>query len=58
MTFSASTPGITYTVLTSTDLANWTAEGVTLLNLDAEGRRTATIDTTAPRRFMRLVVEE
>ena len=41
---------------TSTDLQNWGPGGVTLSAPDADGMRTVAIDTTAPRRFMRLVV--
>ena len=58
MTYYASATGITYTVLTSTDLEVWETTGVTLSDLDAEGRRTATLDTTVPRRFMHLLVED
>ena len=58
MTFYASASGITYTVLTSTDLQVWETDGVTLSDPDADGFRTATIDTTASRRFMRLTVRE
>jgi hypothetical protein len=54
MTFHGAAQGVAYGAETSTDCQNWTTEGVTLSAPDAEGMRTATIDTTAPRRFMRL----
>lgn len=57
MTYYASAPGITYKVMTSCDMVNWTTDGVTLSAPDAAGMRTATVDTVAPCRFMRLVVE-
>jgi hypothetical protein len=56
MTFHGAAQGVTYGAVTSTDLQNWTTDGATLSAPDADGMRTATIDTTAPRRFMRLVV--
>ena len=58
MTFYGAAQGVTYGAETSTDLQNWGADGVTLSDPDPDGMRTATIDTTAPRRFMRLVVDE
>lgn len=54
--FHASAPGIRYLALTSDDLENWVADGVTLSDLDAEGRRTATVSATTPRRYLRLEV--
>jgi hypothetical protein len=58
MTFHGAAQGVTYGAETSTDLQNWGSDGVTLSAPDPDGMRTATIDTTAPRRFMRLVVAE
>jgi len=58
MTFHAGSPGITYVMETSTDLRNWTTEGVVLSEPDVEGNRTATVPRDGPRRFMRLVVAE
>jgi len=58
MTYYASASGINYTVLTSTDLKVWETAGVTLSDLDAEDRRTATIQTAVSRGFMRVLVED
>lgn len=58
MEFYASAPGIIYTVQTSTDMETWVTDGVTLSDLDPDGRRTATVDRASQRRFMRLVVED
>ncbi len=57
MTYYAARPGITYTVETSTGFLAWTTVGVTLSDLDPENRCTATVDLTAPHRFLRLRVE-
>jgi len=58
ITFYAVAPGITYTVLTSTDMVNWVSEGVTLSPIGPENRRTATVARDGPRRFLQLVVED
>lgn len=58
MTFHAASPGINYTVETSTDLRTWTTDGVTLSDLDADNHRTASVNLDLPRRFLRLVVSE
>ena len=56
LTFYAGSAGVTYTVQTSTDLTNWSASGVTVSAPDANNVRTATVPTTDPNRFMRLLV--
>ena len=58
MEFYASAPGIAYTAKTSEDMETWVTDGVTLSELDPDGRRMATADRSSPRRFMRLVVAE
>ena len=55
--FHASRPGITYRVETSADLQTWTADGVTLSELEEDGRRTASLAHGGVSQFMRLVVE-
>ena len=58
MSFHAAAAGITYTVRTSTDLQNWTTEGVVISDLGPDNRRTATVDRSTSRRFLRLEVAE
>ena len=58
LTFHAAAPGITYSVETSTDLDNWTTDGVVISNLDIDKQRTASVPLDAPRRYLRLVVSE
>ena len=50
--------GVTYTAQASTDMENWTTEGVTITSPDADGNRTATVaaGTGIPARFIRLLV--
>jgi hypothetical protein len=55
--FHAAAPGITYQVETSRDLTQWTTSGVTLSDLDADNKRTASVPRDADRRFLRLVVQ-
>lgn len=49
---------MTYTVQASTDMENWTTEGVTVTSPDADGNRTATVAAGEgiPARFIRLLV--
>ncbi len=58
LTFHATSPGITYKVETSTDLQTWKIKGVTQSAPGPDGRSTATVSLDAPRRFLRLVVED
>jgi hypothetical protein len=58
LSFHAAAPGITYTVETSTDLQNWTTDGVNWSELAEDGHRTASVERNGPRRFLRLVVSE
>ena len=57
MSFQGTSPGITYTVQTSTDLQHWTTEGLTTSDLDPAGRRTAMVPRNTARRFLRLLME-
>ena len=54
ITFFAGKQDVTYTPQTSTDLKNWTSDGVTLSELTLEGRRTASVRTSQPIGFLRL----
>lgn len=54
LTFPILRPEVRYTAETSTDLANWTREGVTQTAPDAEGRVTATVSRAGAHRFLRL----
>jgi hypothetical protein len=58
LNFHASSPGITYTVETSTNLTHWTTTGVTQTAPGADGRSTASVLRDAPQRFLRLLVED
>jgi hypothetical protein len=58
LTFSAARPGLTYLVETSTALTNWTTTGITLSPPGPDGRTTATVPLNAPRRFLRITVED
>lgn len=55
-TFFAGKQDVTYTPQTSTDLKNWTSDGVTLSELSVEGRRTASVGTSQPIQFLRLLL--
>lgn len=54
ITFFAGREGVTYTPQSSPDIKNWTTDGVTLSELTLEGRRTASVSTSQPKRFLRL----
>jgi hypothetical protein len=54
--FYASAPGITYTAQTSDNLSDWVTEGITLSEVDSEGKRTASVTRDSSRRFIRLMV--
>jgi hypothetical protein len=58
MSFYGANPHIRYSVQTSLDAKTWTPQGVTLSEPDANGFRTASVPRDAPRRFLRLLVEE
>lgn len=48
LSFYAAAAGISYVVESSTDLVNWSSEGVTLSGPDTQ--RTATVNMSGPRR--------
>ena len=54
--FYAGTPGIIYSVETSTDLEEWMTDGVVFSDIDPDGQRTATVTRGSSGRFLRLVV--
>lgn len=56
MVFFAGREELTYAVETSLDLENWSIDGVSLSDPDADGRRTASVPIGAPQRFLRLVI--
>lgn len=56
LTFFAGSDGVSYAVKASTDLQNWSADGVTLSAPDANNFRTATINLSSPAAFMRIEV--
>ena len=56
LTYFAGSPGITYTPETSTDLENWSTNGVMVSPSDSNHFRTATVPMTGANRFMRLVL--
>jgi hypothetical protein len=56
LTFYAGSEGVSYNVESSADLQSWTTEGVSLSTPDINKFRTATVSTTDPCRFMRIVV--
>jgi hypothetical protein len=56
LTFHATRPGLTYRVEASSDLAQWSAVGVTQSAPGADGLSTATIPRSGPNRFLRLAV--
>ncbi len=56
LSFYAGTAGITYVVKASSDLLNWSTEGVTLSAPDLNQIRTATVAKSGTQRFMRLEV--
>ena len=57
ISFHGDAQGIRYTVETSTDLQNWTTDGVTLSDPNEGGMRLATVDRGSSRRFLRLLVD-
>lgn len=56
--FHAGAQGVTYSVETSTNLVDWTTEGVSLSAPDENQIRTATANRSGSARFMRLVVSD
>lgn len=56
LNFYSGNSAITYRVKTSTDLVNWTENGVTLSAPDVNQIKTATVTTSGPSRYMRLEV--
>ncbi len=55
-TFYGKSPGVTYTVETSTDLVNWTKNGISLSGPDPNGFFTASIPKTLPSGFLHLKI--
>jgi|GEM_PF-1232434 len=55
LSFYAGSAGVTYSVQSSTDLQTWSTTGVTLSNPDANYFRTATVNQSGPKRFLRIV---
>ena len=53
--FYAGSAGVTYSVQSSTNLQTWSTTGVTLSNPDANNFRTATVNQSGPKRFLRIV---
>ncbi|GAA5122521.1 leucine-rich repeat domain-containing protein [Luteolibacter yonseiensis] len=58
MSFYSGTPGITYTVETSTDMIKWGTEDVVLFKPEWSATTIATVPDPGPNRFMRLVVSQ
>jgi len=56
LTYLEASDQVTYVVETTTDMINWTTEGVTMSELDVNHYRTATVPMTGGTRFMRLSV--
>ncbi len=56
LSYFATSDGIVYKVETSTDFVDWIPEGVILSPLDPDGRRTASVNRSSSKRFLRLVV--
>jgi len=56
ITFYSGTPGITYTVEASSDMLNWSTNGVMISDPDTNHFRTATVPMTGLNRFLRLRV--
>ena len=54
LSFYSATPGVTYQVRTSSDMLNWSTEGVVISG--PMTNRTATVAKSGPQRFMRLEV--
>ena len=57
ISYYSGAPGISYTVVTSTDLIHWTSSGVSVSPPDVNLVRTATVPVGSGARFMRLMVE-
>jgi hypothetical protein len=58
VTFRGSSVGVTYGAESSDGLAGWSADGITLSEPDAEGRRSAILRPSGDQRFMRLVFSQ
>lgn len=52
--YHAGTDGVIYTPETSTDLRQWTTDGVDVSPPDVDQHRTATVNANGPARFLRL----
>lgn len=58
MSFYSGAAGINYAVESSGDMINWTTEGIVFTNPEGNLIQTATVDATAPSRFLRLAVSQ
>ena len=58
MTFWGARTDVNYAAESSTDLIDWTPEGVTLSAPDSSGHRDAAVPHDGPSRFMRLLFSE
>ena len=56
--FYGASAGVTYQVECSTNLIDWTTDGVTITDPDANGMSTATVDAQSQKKFVRLNVGE
>ena len=57
LTYQIGVPGVTYRAEASTDLVNWSTEGVIVSGPDSEGKRVASIDRTAgASKYLRVAV--
>ena len=56
MTFYSASPGLTYRVEASADLAHWSTDGITQTALNRDGMSTATVPRGGPAQFLRLAV--
>lgn len=57
ITFFAGREDVIYTAQASSDLETWSTDGVTLSEVDIQGRRTASVNNREARRLLRLHLE-
>ena len=58
LSYQSDQPGVSYRVETSSNLTEWTTDGVTISEPDELNRRTASTPTDGSKRYVRVVVKE
>jgi hypothetical protein len=58
LSYQSDQPGVSYRVETSSNLTDWTTDGVTISEPDELNRRTASTPTDGSKQYLRVVIQE